>query len=72
MKSCLYSIIIILFPLLSNQLIAQPKYEFRGVWVATVDNIDFPTAKYLSVNNQKSEFISLLEMQLRFIRSARI
>ena len=62
MKSCLYSIVIILFALLSRQLIAQPKYEFRGVWVATVDNIDFPTAKYLSVNNQKSEFISLLEM----------
>ena len=30
-----------------QQLIAQQKYEFRGVWVATVDNIDFPSTKLL-------------------------
>ena len=24
---------------------AQPTYEFRGVWIATVDNIDWPPKK---------------------------
>ena len=48
-----------------QQLIAQQKYEFRGVWVATVDNIDFPSTKLLSTEAQKAEFISLLEMHKR-------
>ena len=49
----------------SQKLIAQPKYEFRGVWVATVDNIDFPSTKTLSTEAQKAEFISLLDMHKR-------
>ena len=48
-----------------SKLFAQPKYEFRGVWVATVDNIDFPSSKLLSTEAQKAEFISLLEMHKR-------
>ncbi len=44
---------------------AQPKYEFRGVWVATVDNIDFPSTKFLSGDKQKAEFINLLDMHKR-------
>ena len=28
--------------LLSLFTFAQPQYEFRGVWIATVDNIDWP------------------------------
>ncbi|MGZ4049395.1 MAG: glycoside hydrolase family 10 protein [Bacteroidia bacterium] len=51
--------------ILSQKLIAQPKYEFRGVWVATVDNIDFPSTKFLDTESQKAEFISLLEMHKR-------
>jgi uncharacterized lipoprotein YddW (UPF0748 family) len=46
-------------------LTAQPKYEFRGVWVATVDNIDWPSSKYLSSDSQKAEFIDLLDMHKR-------
>ncbi|GAC1379448.1 MAG: family 10 glycosylhydrolase [Ginsengibacter sp.] len=41
---------------------AQPKYEFRGVWVATVDNIDWPSKKNLTTEQQQSEFIKLLDM----------
>ncbi|MBA2249490.1 MAG: family 10 glycosylhydrolase [Chitinophagaceae bacterium] len=48
-----------LFPL---RLLAQPKYEFRAVWVATVDNIDWPSSKYLSSDSQKAEFIKLLDL----------
>jgi uncharacterized lipoprotein YddW (UPF0748 family) len=47
------------------RLSAQPKYEFRGVWVATVDNIDFPSIKFLSSDSQKAEFINLLDMHKR-------
>ncbi len=39
-----------------------PQYEFRGVWVATVDNIDWPSRKDLSVEQQKAEFIALATM----------
>src|ERR1700753_3035019 len=34
--------------------------EFRGVWVATVANIDWPSKPGLSVAQQKIELISLL------------
>jgi len=38
-----------------------PKREFRGVWVATVSNIDWPSRPGLSADQQKQEFIGLLE-----------
>ncbi|MBV9988061.1 MAG: family 10 glycosylhydrolase [Chitinophagaceae bacterium] len=41
---------------------SSPNYEFRGVWVAAVDNIDWPSSKYLTVDQQKEEFIKLLDM----------
>ncbi len=43
----------------------SPKYEFRGVWVATVNNIDWPSKKGLPVDEQKAEFIRLLNFQQR-------
>ena len=45
---------------------AQPKlndknvFEFRGVWVATVVNIDWPSKKGLSNEAQKEEFEACL------------
>ncbi|MEO8112117.1 MAG: family 10 glycosylhydrolase, partial [Ginsengibacter sp.] len=62
MKSFLHCTVFCLFIFFSDQLIAQPKYEFRGVWVATVDNIDFPSTKFLSSFAQRAEFVSLLDM----------
>jgi uncharacterized lipoprotein YddW (UPF0748 family) len=35
--------------------------EFRGVWVATVGNIDWPSTKNLSTEDQKKEMIALLD-----------
>src|SRR3954465_2693496 len=35
--------------------------EFRGVWVATVENIDWPSKRGLSVDKQKQEFIAILD-----------
>lgn len=40
----------------------SPKREFRGVWVASVANIDWPSKADLSVEEQKAEFIKLLEL----------
>ncbi|WP_039932479.1 glycoside hydrolase family 10 protein [Limnospira maxima] len=40
----------------------QPSHqrEFRGVWVASVVNIDWPSASNLSVAQQKSELLAIL------------
>ena len=44
---------------------AQPKYEFRGAWIATVTNIDWPSAGNYNTDRQKAEFIKLLDMHQR-------
>lgn len=38
-----------------------PKREFRGIWVATVSNIDWPSRPGLTVDQQKQEFIGILD-----------
>jgi uncharacterized lipoprotein YddW (UPF0748 family) len=38
-----------------------PAREFRGVWIATVANIDWPSKPGLSVAEQKAELIALLD-----------
>lgn len=38
-----------------------PQREFRGVWVATVHNIDWPSAQGLSVAKQQAEFRQILD-----------
>ncbi|MEO7444061.1 MAG: family 10 glycosylhydrolase, partial [Ferruginibacter sp.] len=44
---------------------AQPRPEMRAVWVATVDNIDWPSKPVVSSAVQKEEFIRLLDMHKR-------
>jgi uncharacterized lipoprotein YddW (UPF0748 family) len=39
----------------------QPPREFRGTWIATVANIDWPSKPGLSVAGQKAELIALLD-----------
>ena len=39
----------------------EPKREFRGAWVATVENIDWPSEPGLSVDMQKKELLNLLD-----------
>lgn len=60
--SIFFSIIICIIPVFSK---AQAKPEFRGVWVATVDNIDWPTKGNYDSELQKAEFIKLLDMHKR-------
>lgn len=44
---------------------AQPAHEFRAAWVATVDNIDWPSRGNYDTEAQKQEFIRLLDMHRR-------
>jgi uncharacterized lipoprotein YddW (UPF0748 family) len=39
-----------------------PKYEFRGVWVATVNNIDWPSKPGLPVEIMKREAMEILDL----------
>jgi len=48
----------ILLPVLKAQ---APKREFRGVWVATVANIDWPSRPGLSTSQQKGEILDILD-----------
>jgi uncharacterized lipoprotein YddW (UPF0748 family) len=40
--------------------------EFRAVWVATINNIDWPSKPNLTVEEQKSEFLGLLDTFQKF------
>jgi len=44
---------------------AMPPREFRGVWVATVDNIDWPSKPGLSTSEQKREIDRILDESAR-------
>jgi uncharacterized lipoprotein YddW (UPF0748 family) len=54
--------LIFIFTFLNNLLFAQSNYEFRGVWIASVDNIDWPLKGMLNVDSQKTEYIRQLDM----------
>ena len=38
-----------------------PKREFRAVWIASVTNLDWPSARALSPSSQRAQYISLLD-----------
>ena len=44
------------------QVQAQPKREFRGVWIANVSNVDWPSQKGLTAEQQRQELIGLLDL----------
>ena len=58
--------LVLIFFLLAASAFAQPlpkvAREFRAVWIATVDNIDFPTKKGLPPDQQKAELLSTLDL----------
>ncbi len=53
--------LLFLLPLLLLSQSITPKREFRGAWVATVVNLDWPSSRNLSVKAQKEELIQLLD-----------
>lgn len=55
-------LIIIIFFSFEINISAQTigKREMRGVWIASVKNLDYPSSGFLSVKQQKEEFIEML------------
>ena len=53
-------LIIFIITLLHTNTKAQPQ-EFRAAWIATVDNIDWPTKGNYNADSQKAEFIKIID-----------
>lgn len=53
----------LLRPAKAQQL--SPKREFRAVWISTISNIDWPSRKGLPPEEQRAEFIRLLDFHQR-------
>lgn len=51
--------------LISLVSFSQPAYEFRGVWIATVDNIDWPPRGSNDPEVQKADYIRQLDLHQR-------
>lgn len=59
----LFSLLSIMLPCVQGQTpTPTPQFEFRAVWVATVNNIDWPSKPGLSTEQQKQEVIDILDM----------
>ena len=39
----------------------NPKYEFRGAWIATVVNLDWPVSNTLSTSRQQEDLVRLFD-----------
>ncbi|MBX3288993.1 MAG: family 10 glycosylhydrolase [Acidobacteria bacterium] len=52
------------------QRLPEPERDFRAVWIATVDNIDFPSKKGISEAEQKAEIIRDLDLVQRLRMNA--
>lgn len=63
MRFLILSLFLISISISANaQNLPKVEREFRAVWIATVDNIDFPSAKNLTIEQQKAEIIKDLEL----------
>ena len=62
-------VLILLFCILSisgySQNSVSPKFEFRAAWVATVNNIDWPSKPGLTIGQQEAEAITLLDLMVQ-------
>lgn len=58
-----YFFILILYNLISHIAIGQdfPKREMRAVWIATVENIDWPSKKNIPAQDQQEEYVKMLD-----------
>lgn len=61
LKYCFSFLFLLLFGLQTFGQETPPKRELRGVWIATVGNIDWPSKKGLSAHQQQQEFIRYLD-----------
>jgi len=56
------TILLVCLFLFASNLFSQTKPEFRGVWIASVDNIDWPLKGMTNPDSQRVEFIRQLDM----------
>ena len=56
----IFTCLLIILSIFSTQA-QNPKREFRGAWIATVGNIDYPSIKTLTTAQQQAEFIKILD-----------
>ncbi|WP_020527830.1 glycoside hydrolase family 10 protein [Flexithrix dorotheae] len=57
-------VIIIQILSVSNLLVSAqnpPKHEFRAIWITTLNNMDWPSKKGLSIEEIKAEYIKILD-----------
>ncbi len=52
---------VLIFQILINAQSNHPKREFRGAWIATVLNLDWPSSPSLSTDQQKQQLIDMLD-----------
>jgi uncharacterized lipoprotein YddW (UPF0748 family) len=52
-------------PRKEKENLPKPEREFRAAWIATVDNIDFPSRKGLPAEEQKRELLASLDLVKR-------
>nr|WKN40396.1 family 10 glycosylhydrolase [Tunicatimonas sp. TK19036] len=65
-RGYLFFLLILGFSHISSPTLSQnypPKREFRGVWVASVNNTDWPSSPGLTSEEQQQEFSDLLTFQ---------
>ncbi len=61
LKSYMFTLVLLMNTSLFFSQESLPR-EFRGVWIATVGNIDWPSQQNLSTVQQKKEIINLLDL----------
>jgi uncharacterized lipoprotein YddW (UPF0748 family) len=54
--SCLFVLTV------AAQPMPQPEREFRAAWIASIDNVDFPSKKTLTIEEQKAEIVRDLDL----------
>jgi uncharacterized lipoprotein YddW (UPF0748 family) len=72
MRKTYTSIALAILMVLNVPLFAQtsPKREMRAIWIATVGNIDWPSKRDLTSEQQQKEFIALLEQTKQYNMNA--
>ncbi len=62
LRKNLFLVIALIVTVLGSQIVAQPTHEFRGVWIATVDNIDWPQRGDYEPSSQRADYIRQLDL----------
>ncbi|XP_060072366.1 glycosyl hydrolase YngK-like [Ylistrum balloti] len=59
------SLVLVCMMALNTHVLGQdnnwPVHEFRGAWIATVANIDWPSTSHLSTSQQKQELVTMFD-----------